>query len=204
MKLTCIVPCYERPERTIRSLESIISQEFNEEWEALFIGDGCYYFQKYIDDGTFDKYSKFPVKFINLEKNYGGWGTMARKTGIDLAKGKYIIFLDNDDVLLNSHFENYYRFMYNNPDIDMGYFNTYVEPWQNKRDSYLGPCGIGHAELIIKSEILKKEYEIDYEYEHDWRLINKLINKGYTHLKCKNSPTYIIKGIPSSREIEID
>lgn len=205
--LSCIIPCYGRPQRTLRALDSVVAQTFKARWEAIFIGDGCPFFQQNIDDGVFQDYSnRFPGKLIfkNLEKNYGGFGAIARKEGIDTAEGKYICFLDNDDVLLPNHFENYYMFMKANPDIDVGYFNSYIDPWKRERKTYLGPDAVGHSEIIVKAEILKKEYIPNYEYGHDWTLIDSLIKKGYTHSKCRNPPTYIIKGLGDSRETSID
>ncbi len=206
-QLTCIVPCYERPQRTIRVVENIIAQDFKKDWEAIFIGDGCPYFQKYLEDGTFKKYSDEYIgklTFLNLEKNYGGWGTMARKEGLNRASGMYTCFLDNDDVILPTHFSNYYEFISERPELDWAYFNTFIEPYKKERNTYVGPCAIGHSEIIAKTTILRKEYSLDYEYGHDWNLIKKLSERNYKYDKCKNSPTYIIKGVLYDREEGID
>ena len=56
-KLSLCVPCYERPKRTIRALESVLAQDMNR-WEAFFIGDGCHKFSKMCDEGVFEEYIK--------------------------------------------------------------------------------------------------------------------------------------------------
>lgn len=45
MKLTLICPCWGRPERTLRAIDSVIAQDFDG-YEAIFIGDFCPFFQK--------------------------------------------------------------------------------------------------------------------------------------------------------------
>lgn len=195
--------------RTLRALNSIIKQKF-ENWEAIFIGDCCPDFQKFLDNGVFQSYKDSEeingntLIFENLEQHYGGWGSMCRKVGIDLAHGKYICFLDNDDIVLPSHLSNYSGFMDNNPGVDWTYFNARTEPWKKDRISTPTRGGIGNAELCFKSDILRKEYEVDAQYEHDWRLVDKLMKKGYKHKKCNNPPTYIIMSVPNYREKGID
>ncbi len=207
--ITLIMPCYKRPLRTLRALDSIMNQKFDN-WEAIIIGDKCPEFQKNIDSGLFENYTDNAnlegnsLIFKNLEEHYGGWGSVCRGEGIKLATGQYICFLDNDDTLLDNHFSNYCSFMEDNPELDFGYFNAYTEPWKRERRSCLSRGGIGNAELIFKSEVLKKEYEVDLEYEHDWRLVDKLMKKGYKYKKCNNPCTYIIKSVPNYRETGID
>src|SRR6185436_3817978 len=187
--ITLIVPCYKRPQRTLRALESIIKQDLNG-WEAIFIGDNCPDFQKFIDDGIFHRYSRDEklegnsLTFINLEEHHGGWGSYCRGEGIKLAKGKFICFLDNDDIILNNHLSNYSSFMEANPEVDIAYFNARTEPWKKDRISTLSRGGIGNAELCLKSLVLKLEYDVDNQYEHDWRLVDKLMKKKYNIKKC--------------------
>lgn len=209
MKLTCICPVWGRPLRTIRAMECVVNQTLNG-WETIFVGDGCPIFQKNIDDGMFDKYKKIAENngntliINNLDRHYGGWGYVARKNGLDIATGEYTIFLDNDDIILNNHFENYYTFMKNKTHIDVGYFNVFMKDDSFVRVSHLAPDRIGHAELIIKTDVLKKEYVLDRKYGHDWKLIDRMIYRGYKFEKSMNTPTYIVKGFPSLREGGID
>ena len=208
-KLTCVCPVWKRPQRTIRAIESILAQNFTG-WEAMIIGDACPLFQEKLDDGTFEKYAQQAaaqgniMHFENLDTRGAGWGHMARKKGIELATGKYICFLDNDDVLKPNHFENYYTFMEADPEADCGYFNAYTQPWKKERNACLSRGGIGNAELMFKAEALKKEYQPDAEYEHDWRLVDRMRNKGYVFRKSKSPSTYIIMSIPNYREKDID
>ena len=209
MKLTCVCPCFDRPQRTLRAIESVLAQDFLG-WESFFIGDNCPKFQQFLDDGTFKKFEERAAEqgnkmvFKNLDVRHKGWGHYGRKEGIEMSQGKYICFLDNDDVLKPNHFSNYFNFMEENPDADAGYFNAYTQPWKKERDACLTRGGIGNAELIFKADVLKKEYQLDAEYEHDWRLVERMLAKKYVFKKCKNPSTYIIMSIPNFRETTID
>lgn len=209
MKLTCICPCWNRPQRNLRAMKSVAEQNFTGA-ETLFIGDACPLFQKQMDDGLFNEYIEQAaakgnvIKVMNLPLHHGGWGHMGRLEGIKIAQGKYICFLDNDDMLLNNHFETYYSFMESNPDTDAGVFNAYTMPWKKQRISTLSRGGIGNAELIIKTDVLKKEYQPDAEYEHDWRLVERMMNKGYKFKKSTSASTYMIMSIPNFRETDIN
>jgi GT2 family glycosyltransferase len=209
MKLTCICPCWERPQRTIRAIESVLAQEFTEA-ETIFVGDACSLFQENIDNGTFAKYSELAeakgnkMIFVNLKEHGGGWGHMARKLGIEMAQGEYICFLDNDDVLKPNHFTNYYSNMKMSPELAFGYFNAYTQPWKKRRNSCLSQGGIGNAELIFRAQDLKDNYQPDAEYEHDWRLVKRMLVKNAYFRKFTTEATYIIMGIPNCRETGID
>lgn len=209
MKLTCICPCWARPQRTIRAIESVLAQTFTGA-ETLFIGDNCPLFQEKLDDGTFAKYAEQAevngnkMIFKNLTERGGGWGHMARKEGIEMAEGKYICFLDNDDFLKPNHFESYYSFIESHPDADAGYVNAYTVPWKKERNACLSRGGIGNAELIFKAQALKNEYQLDNQYEHDWRLVERMLKKKYVFKKSKAKATYMIMSIPNARETNID
>ena len=209
MKITCICPCWKRPQRTIRAIESVIAQDLNG-YEAIFIGDCCPFFQKNLDDGTFQKYIDIAeakgnvLIFKNLTIKGGGWGHLARKEGIEMAKGEYICFLDNDDVLSANHLTSYYSFMKSNLDTHVGYLNAYTAPWKKERNACLSRGGIGNAELIFQRQVLKDNYQLDDQYEHDWRLVERLLKKKYKFKKSTAKATYIIMSIPNARETDID
>ena len=151
-KLTCICPVWQRPQRTLRAIESVLAQDF-QGYEMIFIGDCDPVFQQRLDDGTFKSYSDRAAEkgnvmiFINRTERGRGWGHAARKEGVDMATGKYICFLDNDDMLKPNHFTNYYTFMEENPDIEWTWwldadavitnFNTTIEQWCDEDSHFI-------------------------------------------------------------------
>ncbi len=92
VKISVIVPIYNIEDYVDRCIESLINQTYDNIQIVL------------IDDGSTDKssiiakdyYNKYPEKVTYLRKCNGGLSS-ARNTGIDIACGEYILFVDGDD-----------------------------------------------------------------------------------------------------------
>lgn len=210
MRLSASLSCFGRPERTRRMIKCITNQK-GSGWEVLITGDGCESLQQMIDSGELSQMIELfeqrgnKVTVENLEKNNGGFGYAVLNHNIQKATGKYILFLSNDDIILDNHFENYVSYMEENPNLDLGYFDTWVQPNKEKRVSKIGFGCIGHAELILKTEVAKSVSPHTPEYGHDWLFIRELTSKEINHAKAEGiEPTYHIMSIPGCREEGID
>lgn len=90
--LSIIIPAYNA-ERTLRDcVGSIIAQHGFENYELIIINDGSTDYTKYIAQDFQARYKN--IKYIN-QKNAGV--SAARNKGMNLARGKYITFVDSDD-----------------------------------------------------------------------------------------------------------
>jgi glycosyltransferase involved in cell wall biosynthesis len=213
-KVTVCVPCYGRPQRTLRALDCLMEQDFVG-WEAFFVGDNCPDFQKLIDDGTLNKYASVAkdsgnlLIFHNLGKHYGSWGYEVRNRIIRVAEGDYFVFMDNDDMIKPNHLSNYYNAI-NNTQCDFVYFNTLIsvmydngEKLEQIRNAELKFGSIGHQELIVKTSFLKYMPPQKPFYGHDWELVENMIKFG-KYEKSNAEPTYIFKGVGDLRKDDID
>lgn len=92
-KISIIVPVYNVEKYLPECLDSIINQDF-EDWEAICVNDGS-------TDKSLEILEKYAEKETRIrvisQQNRGLAG--ARNIGIELAMGKYICFLDSDDIL---------------------------------------------------------------------------------------------------------
>jgi hypothetical protein len=208
-RLTLSVPCYLRPQRTIRAIECIARQTANN-WEALVIGDGCPVMQDYLDSDYFkdiisDCENKGNDLYIsNNIANQGGHGFVITNTNIMVAVGNYFMFYANDDIIADNHFENYLS-QIEGTDLDFVYFNSFVKPTNTIRNSSLQYGSIGHSELIIKTDFLRQMPLHNKEYGHDWSLIENMINANGKNKKAIDSePTYHVMSLSDNREIGID
>lgn len=206
-KLTCIMPVYLRPQRTLRAIASVLQQEFDG-YQFIIVNDGCPYFSKAIQENWIkepeNNNGENRIEIINLENNHADYGSYARWIGIQKAEGEYTLFIDNDDVILPKHFINYYNNAIINSDASMVYFNTYVEPINYIRESKLQYGSIGHAEIIVKTQVLKDNYVLESTYGHDWTLIQRIMGTGKKCVHVNSTPTYIVKSLPNNIEIGID
>jgi GT2 family glycosyltransferase len=206
-RLTLSMPCFGRRKGTIRAIECIANQTING-WEALVTGDGCPIMQDFIDSNYFDDLQKDcssrgnELIITNNKINQGGHGFAITNENIMLALGKYFIFFANDDVILDNHFENYLSAI-EETDFDFVYFNSLVVPNNQTRNAQLQYGHIGHSELIVRTEFLRKMPKHNEHYGHDWSLIEQMAITG-KHIKSENPPTYHVMSLSDKIEKGID
>ena len=92
--ISIIVPVYNVEQYLVKCLDSIKEQTFND-WEAILVDDGSTDKSSDICDMYQEKDKRFKV----VHKENGGLSD-ARNKGLELACGKYILFLDSDDYIL--------------------------------------------------------------------------------------------------------
>ena len=107
--VSIIVPCYNSSKFICECIDSVLDQSYSN-WEMLIVDDCS-------TDNSRDlilKYSKNnkKIKTFFLEQNVGP--AEARNIAISNSKGKYIAFLDSDDVWRNNKLERQIHFMNNN------------------------------------------------------------------------------------------
>ncbi len=89
--LSIIIPYYKAIDFT-KKLMKVLEPQLTNEVEVIIIDDGC-------DEKALDK---FKAKVVHLEKNSGGAST-PRNVGLDLARGKFVSFIDADDMVSNDY-----------------------------------------------------------------------------------------------------
>ena len=95
-----ITPTYNRAEFITNAINSVINQSFTN-WEYLIIDDGS-------TDNTQSIIQLFSDNRIRYHYQKNKERSAARNTGIKLAKGRFICFLDSDDYYLNHHLQILY------------------------------------------------------------------------------------------------
>ena len=110
-KLTIVIPYYRTYELTERLIKELIIQK-TEEVEIYIIDDGC-------KEKRLDQY-KGEVEIIHLEEDMGV--SYARNCGIKKARGKYIAFIDSDDMITMDYTEQLLKIIETREE-DVIYFN---------------------------------------------------------------------------------
>ena len=98
MKLSVIIPVYNVEKYIEKTIYSLYKQDLSEdEFEVILINDGS-------TDKSLDIICNLADKFNNIiilnQSNQGP--SIARNNGIIKANGDYILFMDSDDLLINS------------------------------------------------------------------------------------------------------
>lgn len=98
--VTVIIPTFNRASTISRAIDSVIDQNFND-WELVIVDD-------HSTDDTLELLRQYSladkrIKFLGNKNSKGPAG--ARNTGMEIAQGKYIAFLDSDDLWYPNHLE---------------------------------------------------------------------------------------------------
>jgi glycosyltransferase involved in cell wall biosynthesis len=100
-----IIATYNRPSVLRYSIASVLQSDFAD-WELIVVGDGC-------TDDTEEVVRAFAdprISFMNLPGNSGGQSA-PNNAGLALARGRYIFFLNQDDMYFPDHLRRSVEFM---------------------------------------------------------------------------------------------
>lgn len=100
--ISVIIPVYNTEIYLERCINSVLSQTYSN-FELILVNDGS----KDRSGIICDEYAKKDKRIIVLHKKNEGVSA-ARNSGIDIVKGKYIIFIDSDDYVESDFFEYAY------------------------------------------------------------------------------------------------
>ncbi|RJQ51596.1 MAG: glycosyltransferase [Nitrospiraceae bacterium] len=103
-KVSVIVPTYNRPEMLAGALKSILNQTYKNV-EVIVINDGG----TNVEDVIASVNENRNIVYIEHKTNKGT--SAAKNTGINAAKGKYISYLDDDDIYYPEHLETLVNFL---------------------------------------------------------------------------------------------
>ena len=112
LDLSIVIPVYNYADILEKNIQSVLSQKTQYRFEAIFVDDGS-------TDGAQDilkKYENHPNVKLIFQEN-GGIGA-ARNTGINHAIGKYLMFVDCDDIVHDDIVETLMSKAYSD-DLDM-------------------------------------------------------------------------------------
>jgi len=158
--VSIIMPCYNSETTISQSIKSVIEQSY-QNWELLVIDDLS-------TDLTEDMVLNFcdtRIKYFCLEKNSGS-PAEPRNLGLRVSKGKYIAFLDSDDLWHKTKLEKQVSFMHDNNYTftctayniidDIGNFVTsYTPPKKVDYNMLLTNNSIGCLTAMVSKELLE-------------------------------------------------
>ncbi len=127
-KFSIIVPVYNVQEYLSYCVETLINQTLKD-IEIIFINDGST--DKSLE--ILEQYSHMDQRIIIVNQENSGSST-ARNTGLDIAKGDYVLFVDSDDILNKEACDRLYlEVMQTNADLIV--YGTNVFPWIQENDN---------------------------------------------------------------------
>lgn len=120
-EISIIVPIYNVEQYLRKCVDSILAQTFTD-FEVILVDDGS----PDNSGAICDEYAKLDSRVRVIHKENGGLSD-ARNAGIEIAKGKYLGFVDSDDFIDKDMYEILYN-AFSVEDVDMaivGYYDEY-------------------------------------------------------------------------------
>jgi len=164
MLVSIITPSYNAEKLIVDTIESVIAQTYIE-WEMIVIDDNSTDKSVQIVKKYMKKDSR--IQLIELDIQHGP--AKARNKGIELAKGRYISFLDSDDTWVPHKLERQLSFMkeYDLSFTYASYFlmnengkkiGSFVIPKEITYHSMLKTCSVGCLTAIYDTKKIGKQY----------------------------------------------
>lgn len=168
--ISIITPAYKCKSTILETYESIKAQTFSS-WEWIVVedcsGDDTY---EYIESLT---QNDSRVVLLQTPKNSGA--AIARNIGIEYAQGRYIAFLDADDLFVPTKLEKQIRFM-----SDNGYAFTFTNYNLLYASGTLKTCVV-KKEFVNYKMLLKSNYIGCLTVIYD----TKILGKVFMPLDCE-------------------
>ena len=193
---TIIVPTFNCKPFILATIDSVKKQTF-ENWELIIVDDNS-------TDGTYElikecinEYTN--VKLLRTKINYGSPGA-PRDIGVQEAKGKYVAFLDGDDMYHPQKLERHFNAISKNPTIEFihssyniiseegQYIRHHKKQWFLKLYEYFfnvrTVCLLVNP-FCISTTVIKKSFFINYTFSsvpkwvsavEDWFTWNTMLN----------------------------
>lgn len=127
IEISIIVPLYNKKNSILKTIQSVLQQDF-QNYELIVIDDGS-------TDGSADLLNHIHDNRLKIYKKRNTGVSDTRNMGIKQAQGKYIAFLDADDIWDTMYLKRLHQMIQEEPDCGMYAQNFKVIPIENLEDS---------------------------------------------------------------------
>lgn len=132
LNITVVIPTYNRAALIGRAIESVLAQTCPPA-QVLVVDDGS-------TDDTLAVCQAYANKVDIVRQNNAG-ASVARNTGVRMAKHPWIAFLDSDDYWDHSHLENMRRAIQDTSGVAQFYFSDMALPFEEGGGTLWGVIG---------------------------------------------------------------
>lgn len=181
MFFSLVVPVYKVEKYLVECLESIVSQSFKD-YEIILVDDGSPDLCPTICDDYAKKYNNIIV----LHKQNGGLSD-ARNTGISKCSGKYIVFIDSDDVICSFSLKEMFEKLKNNePDVLISKMTNSISFAEFNKQTVVCDNPISDDKKVVFNYLFYKNSfspaSVQYIIKNDFiKKYNFQFEKGYIH-----------------------
>jgi glycosyltransferase involved in cell wall biosynthesis len=114
--VSVIIPAYNCSSYIAAALDSVLAQTMSD-YEIIVVNDGS------LDTPELERVLQPYAASIRYIKQANGGASAARNTAVRAARGRYLAFLDSDDIWLPHHLEHQTRLLLQDPSLGLVYSN---------------------------------------------------------------------------------
>lgn len=178
--VSIITPVYNSEKYIGETIKSVLLQTYTK-WEMLIVDDGSTDNTEKVIQGFNDS----RITYYKLEENSGA--AIARNYALEKAKGRFIAFLDADDMWKNNKLEKQLFFMQNN---NIGFSFTGYEiireksnkvvsvPLKLNYNQFMKNTVIGTLTVMLDKSIIGEVRLVNVKKDHDSMTWAKLLREG--------------------------
>lgn len=177
--VSIIMPSYKASTSLLQAVKSVVEQDF-QDWELLVINDACPN-QSY---KTIQQLSSQDERIMILHNDSNKGVAYTRNVGIKQARGKYIAFLDADDLWLPTKLSEQIKLLNSTADIVYAYYYRQTTTGKKLVKTPVKTCFkamlksnyIGNLTGIYNAKKLGKQYQKSIGHE-DYLMWLELLQK---------------------------
>lgn len=183
-KVSIVIPLYNAEKYIEETIDSVISQIY-QNWECIIVNDGS---TDNSENVVLEKIKNNP-KFKYYKQENSGPGR-ARNYGASFAGGKYLLFLDADDIIFDNYLLDGGEFMESHPDYTLFYGKAKVF-WEDgiekewKLRKYSDMVDFLRSNCIYCTALIKKNefdsvggFDEELPAFEDWEFFVRLLNNN--------------------------
>lgn len=204
--VTIIMATYNRAHFIVESLKSIQKQTFVD-WECLIIDDGGTDNTVEVIKPLLENDTRF--KYYKREDNYLKGLPGCRNQGLDLAKGEYVIFFDDDDIVHPQNLEccveelakdiiwfcRYIREIFvEDFDYNFDFSKDYTHFYIDKSDIQMmlnNELQFNSCAVMWKAEcFVNNRFVESLMFAEEWELYSRTVSSGYSGISINKTLFY--------------
>ena len=178
--VSVVMLTYKRADILPEAIDSVLAQTYPD-FELIILNDGS-------PDNTDEVVKKYQDKRIRYYKNKQNKGiAYSRNRATSLARGKYIMIMDDDDISLPTRIEKQTEYLNAHPNIDVlaGQIKDYPRQVPQTHDVIASELiqwnMLGNANIMYRRQFAKDhhiKYDEDLPYGEDWHFWVQMVLAG--------------------------
>ena len=178
--ISVIIPCFNNQQTIDETIQSVLQQSLTN-WELIIVDDGSTDESVNLINSIIEVNNSKNIKLI-CQENSGP--SKSRNKGAAIANGKYLLFLDADDLIHSSYLEKAVKLLEENSQLHLVYSNA--EFFEAKKGAWKLPAfskkGLLLENSIFMSAVIRTEdfriiggIDETLNYIEDWELWLRLV-----------------------------